>query len=415
MQLSISSILLLALLAVSPTGDVRAADARPKVSTMAHPLDLQVKALAEAVRGKRVGLITNPTGVDGNFTPLADVLVADGQTTITAFFSPEHGLRGDQQAGGSVNDYIDPYTGVPVYSLYGSRKGPTDEQLARVDVLVFDIQDAGARFYTFVWTMTHGMEAASRVRKPFIVFDRPNPVGLLKVQGAPNTVDEGLIGRKWPTAPWGLAVRHGMTAGEIATLANEEWLGAKADLRVVKVPGYKRSMTFAETNYPWVLPSPNMPTTETALVYPGTCIFEGSNLSEGRGTTKPFELIGAPFLNGKEYAEALNAAKLPGVRFRPLYFTPAFSKFQGQLCGGVQVHVTDPETIDPVVVGLTMLKTAAAMRPESVTITPWAGRLMGIPNLETRIRSESVEALAKDWQANLDAFKAVRAKHLLYE
>ncbi len=378
------------------------------------PVQEQIQNLLSAVEGKRVGLLTNPTGVDNDLNLIADILFADTNSTLTAFFAPEHGLRGDRQAGGGVTDYIDPITGLPVYSVYGTRLAPTDEQLATLDVLVFDIQDVGARFYTYVWTMTHAMEAAAKNDKSFIVFDRPNPIGGHKVEGAPNTVDYGLVGRLWAGQPFGVATRHGMTVGEVANLVNGEWMSPKVDLEVILIPGYTRDMYFDDTERPWVLPSPNMPTLDTAMVYTGMCVFESANISEGRGTTKPFEMVGAPFINGVEVAADLNALGLPGVRFRPAYFKPTFADYSGQFCGGIQVHVKDRETFDPIRTGLIALKTMYEKYPEEVTISGYASTLMGVPDLHNRIKTESVDDIIAGWQANLDAFKTLREKYLLY-
>jgi len=374
----------------------------------------QVDALLASVRGSNVALLTNPTGVDDNFNLIADVLASDAEVNLVAFFAPEHGLRGDQQAGGGVVDYVDPYTGLPVYSVYGSRLAPTDEQLEGIDVLIFDIQDVGVRFYTYVWTMTHAMESAARNDVKFVVFDRPNPIGCDKVEGAPITFDAGLIGRVWPGQPFGVATRHGMTVGEIATLVNTDWMNPKVELEVITIPDYTRSMPFEKTGHPWVIPSPNMPTIDTATVYPGACVFEGTNLSEGRGTTKPFELVGAPFINGNDLAEALNELSLPGVRFRAAYFKPTFDDHSGVFCGGVQIHVTDKRVFEPIRVGLAILKTVFEKYPEDVEITSSASRLMGVADLHNRIKTESVDAVINSWQTDLEAFKQVRLNHLLY-
>ncbi|AXA36541.1 MAG: DUF1343 domain-containing protein [Candidatus Hydrogenedentota bacterium] len=378
-------------------------------------LEEQVQELLEKVRGKRVALVTNPTGVDGNFRMLADRIRDDAKTTVVAFFAPEHGLRGDAQAGAKIVDYVDPITSVPVYSLYGQRPAPTPEQLEGVEILVFDIQDVGARFYTYNWTMTHAMQAAARAKIPFVVFDRPNPIGADKVEGAPNTSDVGLIGRVFPGQPFGVATRHGLTIGELATLVNAEWLQEKADLTVIRMRGYRRNMTYDQTGRFWIPPSPNMPTLETAMVYPGMCVFEGTNLSEGRGTTKPFETVGAPFIRPEEVVAALKRKDLPGVRFRPTFFTPLFSKWQGQLCGGVQVYITDRESFRPVHTGLVVLKTLIELYSPKVEVTPFASKLMGVPDFHTRIRTESVEAIEATWADNLKRYEALRAKHLLYE
>jgi len=374
----------------------------------------QLQSLMNTLHGKRVALLTNPTGVDDHFDFIADRLISDASITLVCFFAPEHGLRGDQQAGGGVQDYTDPISGLPVYSLYGSRLAPTADQLQGVDVLVFDIQDVGVRFYTYVWTMTYAMESAAANGVKFVVFDRPNPIGCDRVEGAPIPFDGGLVGRLWPGQPFGVSTRHGMTVGEIARLVNGAWMNPKAELEVIPIPGYTRSMTFQQTGYPWVIPSPNMPTIDTATVYPGTCVFEGVNLSEGRGTTRPFEFIGAPFINAFDYANALNALDLPGVRFRAAYFTPMFDDHAGKQCGGVQVHVTNVNQFDPIRTGLYMLKTVVTMYPSNVTVGSYVSTLMGFSNLHTRIQTEQVDSLIAEWQTNLDAFKTLREEYIIY-
>ncbi|MDK2971378.1 MAG: hypothetical protein PWP23_1133 [Candidatus Sumerlaeota bacterium] len=374
----------------------------------------QIDSLKVHLAGKRVGLLTNPTGVDDQYRMIADELVADPAITLVSFFAPEHGLRGDHQAGGGDTDYTDSVTGLPVYSLYGSRKSPEPEQLAAIDVLVFDIQDIGTRFYTFVWTMAAAMEACAENNTPFIVFDRPNPIGLDRVEGPPIPFNGGLVGPLWEGQPFGVPTRHGMTAGEIATLVNNEWLTTKADLAVVPVPRYSRTTTFAETGYPWVLPSPNMPTQETALVYPATGVFEGVNMSEGRGTTRPFETIGAPFVNGVEWANALNARSLPGVRFRATWFQPAFDDHAGQRCGGVQLHVTDPATFEPVRTGIEMVKTVCELYPDDVTLSSWSSTISGIPNFPTEVKAKSYEELEATWTERLAQFEVLRTRNMIY-
>jgi uncharacterized protein YbbC (DUF1343 family) len=377
-------------------------------------LSQQVSGLLAAVQGKRVALLTNPTGVDGQLTQIADILFNDSGTTLVEFFAPEHGLRGDIQAGGNVTDYTDPYTSLPVYAVYGVRNAPTDAMLAGVDALVCDLQDVGSRFYTYAWTMTYSMEAAARNSVEFLVFDRPNPIGCDRVEGAPNSQDAGLVGRVWPGQPFGVATRHGMTIGEIANLVNNEWMSPKVPLQVITIPGYQRSVWFEQTGRQWILPSPNMPTVDTATVYPGMCVFEGTNISEGRGTTKPFEIIGAPFINGIALANTMNAMNMPGVRFRPAFFKPTFSKFVNQQCNGVQVHVMDRATFDPIRTALTLLKTIRDTYPSQVTIGSYSATLMGVPNLGSRLATESVDSIVSGWQADLDAFKVIRARNLLY-
>lgn len=389
----------------------------PEGSAGASPsvvVDQQVEDLLKVVRGHRVAMLTNPTGVDSQLNFIADLLHQDPQTTLTAFFAAEHGLRGDVQAGGSVATYNDPHTGVPVYSVYGAVKAPTAEQLKDIDILIFDIQDVGVRFYTFAWSMTYAMEAAAKSHVKFVVFDRPNPIGGMKVEGAVNHSDYGLVGRLWPGQRSGVATRHGMTVGELAQLVNGEWLNPKADLTVIPIPGYTRNTSFDATGRPWVIPSPNMPTVDTATVYPGMCVFEGVNISEGRGTTKPFEQVGAPFIDGVALAADLNALGLPGVRFRPAYFQPTFDDLAGQYCGGIQVHVMNRDTFDPIRTALHAVQTLCRKYPDKVTISPFAGKLMAVPDLADRIKTESVEDIIASWQTDLAAFKAVRAKYLIY-
>jgi uncharacterized protein YbbC (DUF1343 family) len=378
-------------------------------------IETQINNLMKTVKGKRIGMLCNPSSVDSQFRLLADRLHANPDVKLVCFFAPEHGLRGDVQAGDKVADYTDEITGLPVYSLYGSRRVPTPEQLATIDVLVCDKQEVGVRFYTFIWTVVGATDAAARANKEVVIFDRPNPLGLKKTEGAPNRVDGGLVGPLWAGQPFGVPTRHGMTLGEIATFINEAWATNKAKLTVIKIPGYKRSMSFEETGYPWVMPSPNMPTLETVAVYPGTCVFEGSNLSEGRGTTRPFEFIGAPFVNPAQITQRLNAAGLPGVRFREAWFSPTFSKHDGKRCGGVQLHVTDPDEFDAVRTGLVMLKTFCELYPNDVKVTSFASRLMGVPNLHERIWTEEVDTLVSEWQSDLKKFEKMRKPYLLYK
>lgn len=365
-------------------------------------------------QGKRIGMITNPSGCDESGNLDADYLTNAPGVTITAFFAPEHGLRGTLPPGVGGGDYVDPATGIPVYDIYSLRNAPTDAQLAGVDLLVFDLQEVGVRFYTFLWTMTYCLEAAARNGKPFYIVDRPNPVGGMRVEGSPNTVDYGIIGRLGTGAAFGVATRHGMTAGEVAKMWNEEWMSPKVELHVILMPTWTRDQWWAETGRVFVRPSPNMRTTNTATVYPGTCIIEGSNLSEGRGTDKPFEKIGAPFINGATLASALATNGLAGVRFDPVTFTPTSSKHSGKLCGGVQVVVTNRDTFDPIRTGLCLLQTAYKVYPTQVTITSYAANLMGVPGLNTSLKTQSVDAIIAGWQTRLAQFRALRRNYLLY-
>lgn len=302
----------------------------------------------------RAGLITNPTGVLPDLTPTADALLAAG-VPLTALFGPEHGIRGTAQAGYAEGDAVDARTGLPVYDTHKHDGDALDELVERsgVDTLVFDIADVGARFYTYVWTMYDLLASAARLGLRFVVLDRPNPLGGAVTEGPPlDPAFASFVGR------FPLPLRHGRTAGELATL-----FGFDADLHVITMRGWRRDMTFADTGLPWVMPSVNMPTTDTALVYPGTGLFEGTNFSEGRGTTRPFELIGAPYAD-ERFAPALAALGLPGVRFRETWFTPTFHKHTGVPVRGVQLHVHDPQAFRPVLTGVSMLHVARTLYPE---------------------------------------------------
>ncbi|MER5999546.1 DUF1343 domain-containing protein [Nonomuraea angiospora] len=306
--------------------------------------------------GTRLGLITNPTGVLPDLTPTADALLAAG-LNLTALFGPEHGMRGTAQAAGSEADTVDERTGLPVFDTHKLEGEALDRTIAGsgVDTLVFDIADVGTRFYTYVWTMYDLMASAARLGLRFVVLDRPNPLGGTVQEGpALDPAFASFVGR------FPLPVRHGRTAGELATL-----FGFDVELRVIEMEGWRRDMTFAETGLPWVMPSVNMPTPDTALVYPGTGLFEGTNFSEGRGTTRPFELIGAPYAD-ERFAPALAALDLPGVRFRETWFMPTFHKHAGVAVRGVQLHVHDREAFRPVLTGLSMLYAARTLYPDDL-------------------------------------------------
>ena len=283
--------------------------------------------------GKRVGLITNPTGIDGNFKSSIDILRE--KTNLVGLFSPEHGVRASIQAGEHLATYIDDETGITVYSLYGSTRRPSKEILDTLDVMTIDIQDVGSRYYTFIYTMVYCMQECAKNGKKFVVFDRPNPVDCEKVEG--NILDlkyRSFVGY------YPIPQRHGLTIGELALLFNKEY-DINCDLEVIPMLNYERWMSFEDTKLPWVIPSPNFPTMNTAYAYNTTCVLEGTNVAEGRGTTTPFEIFGAPWMKSETLARQLNELNLPGVYFRPQYFTPTFAKYAKELCGGVFMHVTD--------------------------------------------------------------------------
>ncbi|NBD26629.1 exo-beta-N-acetylmuramidase NamZ family protein [Paenibacillus glycinis] len=303
---------------------------------------------AELFQGKRLGLITSPTGLDRAFASTIGIL--HERFKLAALFSPEHGVRGDQDAGGLVETYVDPQTGVPVHSLYRQdSKRLTPAMLDEVDAVVYDIQDVGIRYYTFIYTMLYALEDCAKAGKEFIVLDRFNPLDGATVEG--NVLKPGyrsFVGN------YPLAVRYGLTVGELAMMANDE-MGWNCKLRVVPCEGWKREMRFPDLNRVWVQPSMGIPRYETALLYGGTCLFEGTNLSEGRGTTFPFEIIGAPFIEPQRLADEMNGKGLPGVHFRPVHYKPTASKHQGERCGGVQLHVTDARAVRPVDTGVSLL------------------------------------------------------------
>ncbi|GEK02471.1 exo-beta-N-acetylmuramidase NamZ family protein [Streptomyces sp. NPDC003388] len=362
--------------------------------------------------GRRVGVVTNPTGITRDARHIVDVMHADPRVRLTAVFGPEHGFRGTAQAGGSEGRYDDPATGLPVFDTYLKSGQPLADVFTAsgVDTVVFDIQDVGARFYTYIWTLYDCMEAARLAGKSFVVLDRPNPVTGRSAQGPVLHREFATFVGRQP-----IAQAHGMTVAELALLFNGEFLDGAVRLETVRMTGWKRDRFYDASGLPWVPPSPNMPTPDTALVYSGTCLFEGTNLSEGRGTTRPFELLGAEGIDGRWAAEA-NGAGLPGVRFREAYFAPTFSKFQGKTAGGVQIHVHDRAAFDPVRTGIALLVTARkvwdgfAWRPDD-----WIDKLTGSSRVRTMIDAGAgTDEVVGAWQDELAAFRKVRGKYLLY-
>ena len=334
-------------------------------------------------------------------------------------FAPEHGLWGAAQDHARVSATRDPVTGLSVESLYGRRREPTAAALAKLDVLVVDLQDVGTRYYTFIWTMALAMRACGRAGVRVIVLDRPNPLGGDRVEGnIPDPEYASFVGL------YPLPARHGMTIGEVARYLNAEHaLGC--DLTVVEMAGWRRSMAWEDTGLPWVAPSPNMPTPDTARVYPGGCLVEGTNLSEGRGTTRPFEWVGAPYLDAHEYADALNDLALPGVSFRPARFLPTFHKWAGRLCGGVQLHVTDPAVFKPFFTGLAMIAVARKLagrrfawrRPPyefEATKLP-IDILLGTGGIRRQLeRGTELREVERGWHGDLRGWQRRRAPYLLY-
>ena len=376
------------------------------------------------LRGRRIGVITNPTGVvQSTLGSIVDAMVASGKVEVGAVFGPEHGFRGTAQAGSSEDTYVDERTGVTVYDAYGATAAKFQQLYAdsEVDTIVFDIQDVGARFYTYIWTMYAAMTAAAKAGLSFVVLDRPNPIG-----GRAR----GPVLRDGFTSGVGqdkIAQAHGMTAGEIARFFDGEFLPSVAgrrivDLRVVRMRGWRADMLYPDTGLPWILPSPNMPSPTTALLYPGTCLFEATNLSEGRGTTLPFELLGAPYIDHR-WAADLTRRRLTGVRFREAYFTPTFSKNADLVCGGVQVHVTDAERVDAITVATHMLVSLRDLYDAfdwrlvggASDQGRWLDLLTGSDRFRTQFEAgASAPAIVAAWRRELAAFDRSRQPYLLY-
>ena len=363
--------------------------------------------------GKRVGLITNPTGIDSNFKSSIDILRE--KVNLVALFSPEHGLRASIQAGMKLDTYVDDETGITVYSLYGATKKPSKEIMDLVDIIAIDIQDNGSRYYTFIYTMAYCMQACAEYGKTFVVFDRPNPINGEQVEG--NKLDTAKY-RSF-VGYYEMVQRHGLTMGELAKLFNEEY-GIGCKLEVVPMIGWERWMDFEDTKLPWVIPTPNLPTIASAYAYNATCIFEGTNVAEGRGTTTPFELIGAPWFKSEELARELNALNIEGVYFRPQWFTPTFSKYAGTLCGGVYVHITDRHKFNGVNCSFILLDYIRNNYSEHFKIN--APYVVGRPSLfhfeagsdifiePTMDINGQLEVLEHD----TNEFKEIRKKYLLY-
>ena len=363
-------------------------------------------------KGKKVGLITNPTGVDRNFISTIDILKE--KTELVSLYAPEHGVRGDLQAGVRLENYHDEETGCMVYSLYGQNKKPSYEMLKDIDILCFDIQDVGARFYTFIYTMAYAMMAAKEFNKKFVVFDRPNPVGGIEVEG--NILDlkyRSFVGY------YPLVQRYGLTIGELALMFNDRYeIGC--DLEVVKMSGYQRSFGCKDIDFPWVLPSPNIPTKASTYTYLATCYFEGTNVSEGRGTTKPFSFIGAPWLKSGEVIKKLNDTRLEGVKFRKVFFTPTFSKHKDELCEGIEVVVTNDKTFKPVKTGFTMLHYISNMHDEFKFLPPYKegmNPMIDLLNGDDFMRTKrlSLEEINQKLEEDSRIFKDLKGKYHLYD
>ncbi len=390
----------------------------------------------DLVKGKKVGLITNPTGVDTHLKTDIELLYSHPDVDLTALYGPEHGVRGNTQAGEYIPFYMDDIYQLPVFSLYGQTmkpdkgmlnqideymrsfdtsdkgKSPEKEMISKLDVMIFDIQDVGTRIYTYIATMALCMQACAENNIEFIVLDRPNPINGICLEGPVLEYPEfsSFVGI------YPIPVRHGMTMGELALLFNDAFLEKKASLTVIPMNGWKRDMWYDDTSLPWVIPSPNMPTLNTAAVYPGQVYLEGTNISEGRGTTKPFELFGAPWIEAKSLTDSLNSLGLPGVGFREAWFKPVISKYKGETCGGCQIHITDRDAFKPFECTLSIIKTIRDEYPENFTFhEEYFDKIMGTHKIrKALIEGASIKEITDSYSKEISSFKEKRKKYLLY-
>jgi uncharacterized protein YbbC (DUF1343 family) len=381
------------------------------------------KALAEQknlLKGLRIGLICNQASVDHRFRHAADLFFEHSDLDLVALFGPQHGIRGDVQDNMIETAHsIDNLTGLPIYSLYSETREPTSEMISGLDALVFDLQDVGCRVYTFIYTMANAMKACARYDKKMFVLDRPNPIGGVAIEG--NLLEKG---HESFVGMYPIPMRHGLTVGELAKFFNREF-GIGCELEVVTMENWAREDYFDETDAPWVMPSPNMPTVDTTVVFPATVYFEGTQVSEGRGTTRPFEIIGAPYISSNEYSEALNSLELSGVTFRAVEFLPTFQKHAQTLCGGVFVHVTDREAFEPVITGVAMIKTVFDLYPKDFK---WKNPpyeyvfdrnpfdvIAGTSKLrEAFEQGIELREIKKSWESDVEEFRQKSREYFLY-
>lgn len=364
-------------------------------------------------KGKRIGLITSVSGVTAELQPSIDIFRE--RYNLAALFAPEHGVRGDRDAGETVDTYIDQSSGVKVYSLYrADSKRLTDEMLEKVDMVVYDIQDIGARYYTFISTMMYALEDCARQKKEFVVLDRPNPLG-------GNAVEGGILEESYKSfvGCYPMPARYGLTAGELAVMINRE-LNLNCDLKIIPCTGYTRDMLYPDTGRLWMMPSLGVPRFETALLYIGTCLLEGTNASEGRGTSCPFEIIGAEYIKNSDFCNEMNSRKLPGVIFTTVYFTPAASKHAGKSCAGIHIHLTDYRKYKPLETGLNIIDALQKLYPQdfkflpasSEKTTPFINLLSGNNYLYSG--KKSIKEITDIYNAQSEEFKIRKASYHLY-
>ena len=420
----------------APTASAASNEISPARSPVKLGNEVLFAKRLDLIRGKRVGLIANPSSVDSHLDSIVERFRAQPDVKLVALYGPEHGVRGNAQAGQFVAYYFDEHYHLPVYSLYGQTnkppadmlknidesmrafdtqhdaKSPVAGSLKNVDVMVCDLQDVGTRIYTYVATMADAMQAAAEANIQFVVLDRPNPIGGAVMEGPILEYPKfsSFIGR------YPIPLRHGMTIGELAQLFNAKYLAKKCRLTVVPMENWTRDEWYDETSLPWLLPSPNLPTLESATVYPGQVIIEGTNLSEGRGTTRPFEFFGAPWIDGFVLAQKLNDLHLPGVKFREVYFTPTFSKFSGQQCGGCQLHVTDRKTFRSVATTLEILSVVRNLYGHKLEFhASYFDHVMGTAAVREALeRGEPADQIVAGFKPGLAEFAKLREPYLLY-
>ncbi len=383
-------------------------------------LDVLLEKHLSLLEGKKVGIITNQTGIASTGEHIVDLLSRRPGISISALFAPEHGIRGDLPDAMKMASYMDERTGIRVWSLYGEKLKPTEEMLEDVDVLVYDIQDVGVRFYTFISTMGLAMEAAAESGKQFVVLDRPNPINGVTIEGPIIESPYYSFVGQYP-----IPVRYGLTPGEMALMIKGEgWMDGmdRLDLQVIPMERWRRDMWFDQTGLPWIKPSPNIPSVVTAAVYPGFCLVEALNISEGRGMMHPFELIGAPWIDSYSLADAMNASRLPGIYFKPVTFTPVslpgvatWNKYMNQEIHGLDIVVTDREELRPLQVMVFLLYTLKKLYPEELELREYLEQLIGIRSFRQSINDQRApEEILREWEPGIQEFEKARQKYLLY-
>lgn len=383
-------------------------------------LDLLENRFPKSLKGLKAGLLAHPASINSKLEHAVDIILKSKKIKLASLFGPQHGIYGQTQDNMvEWHGFKDKKTGLQVFSLYGEHRKPTQAMLKDLDVFIIDLQDVGSRYYTFIWTMDLCMEVCLKFNKSVVVLDRPNPIGGILTEG--NVLDtkySSFVGQR------PLPIRHGLTIGEIACYLKDNFY-PKLDFHIIKMRGWKRQMWFDETKLPWVMPSPNMPTLGTAIVYPGMCLLEGTNISEGRGTTKPFEIFGSPFINTVELLKHLKTYHLQGVAFRPLYFQPTFQKYAGELCAGFQMHIIDRNKFKPFKTGVAILKAIHDLYPDNFkwkeppyeyeTEKMPIDILAGTDRLRNNIeREESLNNMEEWWREELKKFQKTRKDCLLY-